>query len=211
MLYVLDLDDTLYLERCFVRSGFKVVDRWLYDHRGIDGFFGKAWRLFKEGTHGNIFNMVLADFQIIENGLIQQLVSVYRTHQPAISLTSDAIDFLKSHKRKDLAIITDGYPNVQRSKIKALNLNRYVNRIIVTGDWGAAFWKPHPRSFVEISNGHDPADCVYIADNPTKDFKAPAQLGWAPSIRIRRPSSLHCNKTTPIGCTEVTSLSQMQY
>lgn len=211
MLYVLDLDDTLYLERDFVRSGFQAVDHWIHDHRGVGGFFIDAWRLFEEGNRGNIFDLVLADLQLKEDGLIKQLVTVYRTHKPAISLVPDAADFLKSHERKDLAIITDGYTNVQWSKIKALDLNRRVGQIIATDDWGEAYWKPHPRSFVEISKGHDPADCIYIADNPAKDFKAPEQLGWAPSIRIRRPESLHRNKITPIGCTEVSSLSEIRH
>jgi putative hydrolase of the HAD superfamily len=208
VLYVLDLDDTLYLEHDFVQSGFKAVGRWLAVNRGVDSFFEKAWQSFHEGHRGNIFDIVLADLQLMEDGLVKRLISVYRNHNPSISLASDAIDFLKTCEKKDLAIITDGYANVQRAKIKALGLDRYVDRIIVTGDWGKAFWKPHLRSYMEISNGHDPADCVYIADNPTKDFKAPNQLGWAPSIRIRRPGSLHFDIATPKGCKEITSFTQ---
>jgi len=43
---VLDLDDTLYLERDYVRSGFKAVDQWLRMHKSFNDFYEEAWRLF---------------------------------------------------------------------------------------------------------------------------------------------------------------------
>ena len=35
---VLDIDDTLYLERDYVRSGFKCVGEWVNDRLGLSEF-----------------------------------------------------------------------------------------------------------------------------------------------------------------------------
>jgi len=55
---VFDLDDTLYLERDYVRSGFRAVDAWLAS-RGILGFFGEAWANFENGLRGKAFDRAL--------------------------------------------------------------------------------------------------------------------------------------------------------
>ena len=39
---VFDLDDTLYLERDFVRSGFAAVDRWVSDRFAISGLLRQS-------------------------------------------------------------------------------------------------------------------------------------------------------------------------
>ena len=209
MFYVFDIDDTLYLERNFVRSGFQVVGQWMKMQFGVDDFFDRAWKFFEAGSRRHIFDRVISELDLQSSGIVERMVAVYRYHKPSISLAPDAILFLESHAANDMAIITDGYADVQWSKIRTLGLDRLVGRVIATDDWGRDFWKPHPRSFIEICNGHDPADCVYIADNPSKDFMAPERLGWAPSIRIRRPEALHYDCMTPAGCKEIASLSEI--
>lgn len=214
MLYVLDVDDTLYLERDFVKSGFHAVDVWLKQNCEVENFFEAAWRLFEEGARGNIFNLALAQTIGMNKGndaIIEQLVTVYRSHEPDISLLPDALEFLFYRDVGSLAIITDGYSHVQWAKIKALQLDLMVGQIIVTGDWGQTFWKPHPRAFIKISQGHEPKECIYIADNPKKDFFAPKNLGWRPSIRIRRKGSLYYQLDTPKECVEISSLEEIDF
>lgn len=214
MLYVLDVDDTLYLERDFVKSGFRAVDAWLKKNCEVNHFFEVAWRLFEEGTRGNIFNLALAQTMEMDKGsdsIIEQLVTVYRSHEPDISLLPDALAFFVSRDVSSLAIITDGYSHVQWAKIKALQLDRMVGKIIVTGDWGQTFWKPHPRAFIKISQGYETKECVYIADNPKKDFFAPQKLSWRPSIRIRRKGSLHYHLDSPEDCKEISSLGEIDF
>jgi len=207
MLIVLDLDDTLYLERDYVRSGFCAVGRWLAKNRNVEDFFENAWTLFESGTRGNIFDMVLEDLGIFDKELVNRLVHLYRAHHPDISLQADATEFLKKHKRENLAIITDGYSDSQWPKIRALNLEQYVDKIIVTDDWGREFWKPNPKAYILAQAGRSPEECVYIADNPLKDFEVPAKLDWAPSVRIRRKGSLHYDRDTPESCIEVDLLT----
>jgi putative hydrolase of the HAD superfamily len=208
-LYVLDLDDTLYLEKDFVRSGFKAVDTWLSNHAAIDNFFETAWELFQEGARGDIFNRAMEASGLYTEKMVLTLVSVYRNHLPEISLLSDAVEFLNSFPKKRLALITDGYPEVQWNKVNALGLKECIGKIVVTGDWGRTFWKPNPKAFVEVSRGCNPEGCIYIGDNPEKDFHAPRVLNWSPSIRIKRYDSLHYSNPTPPDCMEIASLMEL--
>lgn len=209
MFFVLDLDDTLFFERDYVRSGFEEIDRWLKDNRSVTGFFERAWDLFSSGVRGNIFDLVLQDLNLFDKELVDHFVHLYRIHAPKISLLPQALDFLQRHNREDLAVITDGYPSSQWAKIRALDIERFVSKIIVTDDWGKEFRKPHPRAFFSVQGNRPPGECVYLGDNPQKDFKAPTQLGWASSIRVRYRESLHYRIDTPDSCIEVASLAEV--
>jgi putative hydrolase of the HAD superfamily len=223
MLIALDLDDTLYLERYYVRSGFQAVDQWLKIHRSLEDFFNEAWSLFESGKRKTIFDMVLESRGLFDENLIKELVNKYRTHVPSITLEPDAKEFLRNHhKKEDLALITDGSATAQWSKIKALDIEKYFgniivtddlganySNIIVTDDLGANYSKPNPDVFKMVQGSLPGSACVYIADNPLKDFTAPASLGWMPSIRVRRAGSLHYDCPTPDYCIEAASLNDV--
>lgn len=208
-LIVLDIDDTLYLERDYVRSGFKAVDGWLLANCSTNGFFERAWNYFLAGRRNDIFNQVLRDINLDDDSLVIKMVEVYRTHEPDICLLPDARSFLQSHALTEMAIISDGHSASQWAKIRSLGLKERVGTIIITNDWGREYWKPHPRAFETVQQGYSPASCVYIADNPQKDFIAPASLGWMPSIRVRRAGSLHEDIPTSGDCIEVGSLDEV--
>jgi putative hydrolase of the HAD superfamily len=207
---VLDIDDTLYLERDYVFSGFRAVGDWLLSNYCAAGFFEIAWNYFLTGSRGDIFNKSLQDINIVDKKLVAMMVEVYRTHDPDIHLLTDALSFLQNHSSTELAIISDGYSASQGAKIRALDLEKHVGAIIVTDNWGREYWKPHSRAFETVQQGYLPARCVYIADNPLKDFIAPARLGWMPSIRIRRAESMHYDVPTPNDCIEVASLNDVK-
>ena len=191
---VFDLDDTLYLEREYVRSGFEAVGHWAARHLGISDFSERAWRLFEGGRRHVVFDVLLR-----ESGwnpsptLIAQMVDVYRTHSPRISALPDAIDCLSSfHGTGILALISDGPPTSQQLKLRALKLERFFEIVVFTGVWDQTFAKPHARSFQLVQSRLAPWDrrFIYVADNPRKDFIAPAALGWK-TVRVRRPGGLH--------------------
>jgi len=209
MLFVLDLDDTLYLERDYVRSGFIAVGQWLSQHLGLDRFFENAWPLFEAGARGNIFDLVLKQFNIVSADLVQTLVRVYRGHMPDISLLPDAKNFLQMHRSESLALVSDGYSEAQWLKIRSLSLENHIGKMIVTGDSGKVFWKPNPWGYLAVQGELPAESCVYIGDNPLKDFKAPQALGWNPSFRIRREGSMHFNLPTPDSCIEVESFTEV--
>lgn len=186
---VFDLDDTLYSEREFVLSGFAAVDAWLAQRHGLAGFGAEATRLFEAGTRGRIFDEALRRLAVDGAGeLVPHLVDVYRGHAPRISLLEEARWALQHfHGRLRLGLITDGHAATQRNKFAALGVSRYFAHVVFTDDLGRANWKPSPLPFRDVMDrlGCAGDECVYVGDNPVKDFVAPNALGWL-TVQIRR-------------------------
>lgn len=192
---VFDLDDTLYLERDYVRSGFVALDRWVANKFGVAGFGVAAQAAWDQGECRKSFDMALASLGIMVNAeMVAAMLEHYRAHVPAIRLQPDAADFLEVGRgRYRLALITDGPHVVQQRKIDALRLDRLgFDPIIATGLWGKAFWKPHRRAFRMVEDCHGVASrrFIYVADNPAKDFIAPRVLGWG-AVQINREGAVH--------------------
>lgn len=197
-LVVLDIDDTLYLERDYVRSGFAAVGAWARRELGVDGLGERAWQEFEAGVRGRIFDDALAACGVepVPPGLISRLVGVYRTHPPAIALLADSRAWLDGADllAGDVAVaaVTDGPLASQQAKAIALGLARWVEPIVFTEALGPGRGKPHPAAFdlLERTTGVRGDRCAYVADNPAKDFAAPHRLGWR-TVRMRRPGGLH--------------------
>lgn len=195
-LIVLDVDDTLYLERDYVRSGFQAVSEYVEGEFGFSEFYDLAWTAFLEGRRRTIFDEVLNHFppRIEVEPSIADLVSVYRNHKPDIALCPDAKVFLnEAGEDYRLAVVTDGPAASQRNKVEALKLDRWVSEFVVTDEHGPAWPKPSLLPFQRLEEvfGAYGSNCVYIADNPNKDFVGPVELGWR-TVRISRPLGLHC-------------------
>jgi putative hydrolase of the HAD superfamily len=198
---VFDLDDTLYLERDYVESGLHAVGRWMERQLGV-ACAGRAMvNDFRAGARGHLFDAALASAGVSDaDGLIPRMVQVYRQHRPCIALAEDAVRFLSQRPaRTGFAIITDGYLDAQRRKIRALGLHRLgVEIAICTDRWGRQSWKPACRAFEHVQSFFSlPANAfVYVADNPEKDFVAPRRLGWQ-TVQINRPGRLREHVLAP--------------
>jgi len=187
---VFDLDDTLFPERQYVRSGIDAVAALL----GEPEFAAVAWALFEGGVRGRLFDETLARLgQPADQGTIARLVERYRTHRPTVAFFPEVaavLDRLRTRCR--LALVSDGPLAAQERKVEALGLRARLDPIVLTDRWGRAFWKPHERAFraVEAATGASGAACAYVGDNPQKDFKAPRALGWR-TVRLRRAGAEH--------------------
>jgi putative hydrolase of the HAD superfamily len=191
---VFDIDDTLYLEREYVRSGFRAVGAWARRTLGVPDLADRAWAAFESGVRSTIFNEALTGAGVDATPeLIARMVACYREHQPDITLLADARAALDAASLTGaVAVITDGPLASQSAKARSLGLATWSQTVIYTESLGAGFGKPHHRAFelVEERLGAPCDRCVYVADNPAKDFVAPRARGWA-TIRVRRPRSLH--------------------
>ena len=188
---VLDMDDTLFLERDYVASGFAAVDSVVARVHGLTGFSECAWRLFSAGVRGRIFDEALREMGVeLHSTSVGELVAVYRSHLPSIELAGDSRRFLEAVRREGLrvALVSDGAHVSQRAKVRALGLEAFISPIVLTDAFGADAWKPSPRGYLEVFErfGGNHCDYIYIGDNPNKDFIAPNALGWR-TIRILRP------------------------
>ena len=144
--------------------------------------------LFLEKTD-EVFNRLIKNNKEFEIFSVNELVNVYRNHTPNISLYKDAeslINYLKKNKYK-LGIITDGFISVQKKKIKALHLDKIIDEIIYTDEYGRENWKPSPLGFKIIKDriNLEYDELVYIGDNPRKDFYINKLLGIK-TIRLLR-------------------------
>ncbi|GGD75450.1 HAD family hydrolase [Microbacterium murale] len=191
--YVFDLDDTLYLERDYVRSGFMHIGDVSRSHFGVDGVGEHAWSLFEHGTRGNTFDLVAAHFSLPPEAT-RVFIEEYRNHDPAIALQPDALYYLRNlpDDAVGTGVVTDGFAEGQRRKLRALNLDDVLDNIVVTGEHGPGWTKPSENAFrlIESKFAGREIEFVYFGDNPTKDFNAPHQLGWR-TVRVRRPLGLH--------------------
>lgn len=190
-----DLDDTLYNERDFVYSGFISVAKFLSKKYKFpeDVLYFDMINILNTLGRGKIFDIICAKYNFNEN--INELVNIYRFNNPNITLYDDAREILQRFNGKyKFGIITDGYSKVQWNKIKALNIQKYMDKIIVTDDYGKEYWKPSIKPFLVMIEYFTvkPHECIYVGDNPNKDFIPCKKLGIN-SVRIQRPIGDYMN------------------
>jgi putative hydrolase of the HAD superfamily len=179
---VFDLDDTLYDETTFVKSGFKNVAAYLskafpVSEKKIYNNFIHVWE--KEGR-GKIFDTVLNKNGIYSKGLVKKCLSIYRLHLPTVKLWPHADRCLKRFKSYPLYIVTDGNKVAQFNKIKGLKLEKRVKKYLITHRFGVKNAKPSPYCFNLICAKEkvNPNNVVYFADNVSKDFVGIKPLGF---------------------------------
>lgn len=185
--YVFDLDDTLYDEITFVRSGFRAVANYLSEF-GIpaEDAYQRMCSILEKQGRGQVFNDMLLHYGLGGQRHIRKCLSIYRLHNPKISLRADAEEVLNELKELPIYIVTDGNKVVQHNKLLALGLYARVKKCFITYRHGRIHSKPSPYCFHKISllEKVDPSDIVYIGDNPNKDFVGIKPLGFR-TIRIR--------------------------
>lgn len=197
---VFDMDDTLFPEHEFVYSGFRAVSCYMKKQFGVRDFYDEAVEIFLEGGRGDIFNRILTNKGLDDDGrTIGKLVDIYRSHCPEISLFEDAGWALKYYASiVPLALISDGFFETQRNKAKSLSLDQYFKKMYFTDQWGRDCWKPSTCAFEMVENEFSVSgcECVYISDNLIKDFIGPNKMGWN-SIYINREKGEYSRATVP--------------
>lgn len=191
---IFDLDDTLYPEREYVRSGFHAVAQVLSQTSRAEE---KLWKLFEEGT--SAIDDLLKQERIYSDELKQICIETYRKHTPCIALYPGVKQGLENLKNsgKQVGLITDGRPEGQREKIRSLQIERLFDTIIVTDELGGSqFRKPNVTAFRKVHEQwkipYD--DMVYVGDNVSKDFIAPKELGMN-CVWVRNKEGLYYNES----------------
>ena len=186
---IFDLDDTLYSEKEYIKSGYNAIAEEFIE---IVDMSQKLWNAF-------LNNKNAVDYVLEKEGLLTEENKVralekYRNHIPSIHLYDGIEDMLAQLKKtKKIGLITDGRPIGQRNKIKALNLEKHIEKIIVTDELGGVeFRKPNTKAFELMQETLKiPFEkMVYIGDNINKDFIAPKKLGMQ-TIYFRNEDGLY--------------------
>ena len=175
MILVFDLDDTLYDEMTFVRSGFLAVAAYGQSEWGWDAEESNTVMLdilAREGR-GAVFDRWLALHDAGGAGRVKDCVRAYRHHDPEIRLLDVSTELLRTLKSDHtLYIVTDGHKVVQANKIAALDVEKRVSKAYITHRYGIHNAKPSTHCFELIKNKESCSwsDMAYIGDNPAKDF-----------------------------------------
>jgi putative hydrolase of the HAD superfamily len=171
---VFDLDDTLYPERDFVRSGFRAVANVVRNGRAEE-VYERLLELY-DGRERDPFAVVLSEHRLsIEKDL---LVRAYREHLPCLTLGEGTYRLLTNLRAAghSIGVLTDGRSITQRNKIRALELERWVEAVLISEEFGSE--KPAERNYRYFEQLFPGRALVYVGDNLSKDFVAPNRLGW---------------------------------
>jgi putative hydrolase of the HAD superfamily len=197
---VFDLDDTLYDEIEYYKSGFRAVARIVAETQGLGDekkLYDVLWSLFSKGNHTTTFNMAFEQLGLAcDDKFIGSAVQSFRLHRPLMALPAGTENVLKTlYEKYTLALLTDGYLPAQRLKVQALEIEKYFRCIIYTEELGRKYWKPSTAGFEKILETLKikGKNCVYAADDLTKDFIAPNKLGFG-TIQLIRPNGIHHGK-----------------
>lgn len=184
---VFDLDDTLYAQVDFKRSGFRAVASWLAGTSGVDE--GAMYQALSEQldrlgpSHPAIVDHAL---RRVPSPLppVDEIVEKFRTHRPDIALYPGVRSMLVALRRDyPLGLLSDGLATVQRNKIAALGLATLVDHVLLSDEYGSA--KPDPALFERLEQWFGvPGDrMLYVGDNPHKDFIGARMRGWC-TVRV---------------------------
>lgn len=171
-----DLDNTLYPEMEFVKSGFRAVAHYLSARYHLDeeSLFAQTIDILQNVGRGKIFDNLLYNLGLYQEERVKVLVYIYRSHKPTINLYEDSLPTFMNLKDCGirLGILTDGMASMQRNKIAALGLEGVFDAIVCTDELGKEFWKPSiipykvALDLLEVS----PSEAAYVGNDPAKDF-----------------------------------------
>lgn len=188
-----DLDDTLYPERSFVDGGFRAVGRFLAPHvgRSAGTIARRLSALHERDGRGHLFDALLVELgHPPDPDLVLAALLTYRTHRPRLRPFPEVVETLDRIRGADIAtgLVTDGLASVQRRKLAALPaIARRLDVVVFTDELGSAHAKPSPVPFRVACRllATEPADAVYVANDPRKDFAGARAAGLA-TIRTGR-------------------------
>jgi putative hydrolase of the HAD superfamily len=197
---VFDLDDTIFREADYVRSGFRAVADLLGRTHGLpaEDVHRRLVSMFEAGVRGNTFDLLLGELGVSDVDAAR-LIEEYRSHDPEIRPFPGVPELLHSLSGKvPLGLVSDGYLEVQRRKLAALGLGELFRAVVFTDELGREHWKPHPLPFRTVLErlGVEGEEAVYVADNPTKDFFGARSVGMF-TVQCRHSGGDYCGLQAP--------------
>ena len=181
---VFDLDDTLYKEIDYKKSGIEFVCKQ------IKHIYNKDIRkqIFKAEKENKQIWQEACKLLKITSSTSEQFKWLYRLHEPKISLSKNTSNVINKLKKKllQIAIFTEGRSFTQRMKLKKLKIDKF--KIFISEELN--YGKNEISSFKIIMRKLPAKKYYYIGDNPKKDFLIPNKLGWE-TIGIIGKKNIH--------------------
>jgi putative hydrolase of the HAD superfamily len=174
-----DLDDTLYPLREFVRSGFAAVAKHLETTRQIGR--GEAFRFLTRASDGSARGRELQACAVhfdLSLDIVPELVGVIRDHAPSITLPLSSRQTIEALRPEwAIGVVTNGLPDVQARKVRALGLEPLVDCVIYAHAVGDGRGKPEGEPFLAAARrcGVAVERTVFVGDD-----------GWCDIFGARR-------------------------
>ena len=161
---VFDLDDTLYNEIAYLKSAYRELAKRI-DPENWRILYSRMFSLYRNQT--DVFEFLKDSYGSKKD----QLIKIYRAHEPEITLF-DGVEALFSdikEKGGSIGLITDGRALTQRNKIRALGISDYLDELVISEEIGSE--KPDPQNYNTIVERFDVGNYIYIGDNLKKDLQ----------------------------------------
>ena len=190
---IFDLDDTLYPRDHFVFSGFAAVARHCEQRWGVSALsaFSTLCGARVAGRAGSEFQALCEDSDVPPDA-VGELLHVFRTHEPDLSLPQSSRSALEGLRRDGwrIGVLTNGTPDVQARKVAALGLPHLVDEVVYATDCVDG-GKPAPGAFrAALARLDVPASrAVCVGDDLRCDVYGARAAGLA-TIRVRRPEGV---------------------
>lgn len=172
---IFDMDETLYPERQFIRSGFRAVAVDVERRYGVpaDAAFTALLRTLRNGGRRRALQTLCASFGLPASA-VPELVEVIRRHEPTLHLPGASVAVLTRARAEGwrLGVLTNGLPEVQARKVRALGLDNLVDAVVYAQEWGSRKGKPERESFdvVRARLNTPPGVTVFVGDDPWCDI-----------------------------------------
>jgi FMN phosphatase YigB (HAD superfamily) len=178
---IFDLDDTLYLEKLYIFQGFWEVAKYLGEHTRLEpvGLYLDLVKLLKAGST-RVFDHLKEKWRFEIDS--RELVTIYRNAPRRLRLLPDVEEGCKILKenRHRLILITNGDHETQWKKVRAMNLEKIFDLVLVADDYGKEYWKPAAgpvkQNDLVVGNGTDDLEFAQNAGLEFIYMKRPRQL-----------------------------------
>ena len=172
---VFDLDDTLYKEIEFLKSGFSEIINKLQSDFSLKLDLDDLLNYYKNGE--NVFAKI-TNKTVSKQITMDYLLDIYRNHLPNIVISNSVEKILRTLKNEGfiLGLLTDGRSKTQRNKIDALGLDRIFSEVLISEEFGSE--KPDERNYLYFESKFPDCEYSFIGDNIVKDFITPNRLCW---------------------------------
>lgn len=141
-------------------------------------------RFIELDNHGyvwkdKVYQQLIDEFKISSitwEKLLQNYIEEFKHHCVPFPHIHEMLEELKDNKIA-LGMITNGYGQFQMANMKALDIEKYFDVILVS-EW-EGIKKPNPQIFMNALKklNVDPSESVFIGDHPENDVKAAQNVG----------------------------------
>ena len=183
-----DLDDTLYPVERFVMSGFRAVAATVEARYGVSRAAALETLVSAVAASRGRELQVLAERHGLPAAAVGELVDTIRLHVPELRLPELSLSVLGALRRDwRIGLVTNGRPDIQARKVRALGVQRLVDAVIYAHEVGNGAGKPDPAPFLEACRqlGAPAAATVFVGDDPDCDIAGAHAVGmktiWLPA------------------------------